>query len=201
MRRPGQPKHAKLVYIAAGLLLTCHPGTTRLRGSGLLAPRHRMATVACSISASVYSRVAWKRKFSTLPLRSAVENGSFSNAARPWYKLFTIPNMQAYLTVHRKTKAKGRFIRQTTILLCPLTWCVNERTFFQWNYLSWQTASTSNLLRTLRLDRLLLKSGFLLYFFFTDLPSSRAHRTVEGDPLQSTGPGNTSAEFVLVGPA
>ena len=53
------------------------PGTARLRSSGLLAPRHRMATVACSMPASVCSRVARKRKFSTLSLRSAVENGSF----------------------------------------------------------------------------------------------------------------------------
>ena len=53
------------------------PGTARLRGSGLLAPRHRMATVACSMPAFVYLRVARKRKFSTLSLRSAVENGSF----------------------------------------------------------------------------------------------------------------------------
>ena len=30
-------------------------GTARLRGSGLLAPRHHMATVACSMPASVYS--------------------------------------------------------------------------------------------------------------------------------------------------
>ena len=76
-------------YIAAGLLraaltcllciaLMCHPGTARLRGSGLLAPRHRMATVPCSMSDSVYSHVARKRKFSTFSLRSAVENGSFS---------------------------------------------------------------------------------------------------------------------------
>ena len=36
-----------------------------------------MATIACSMPASVYSRVARKRKFSTLSLRSAVENGSF----------------------------------------------------------------------------------------------------------------------------
>ena len=36
-----------------------------------------MATVPCSMPASVYSRVARKRKFSTLSLRSAVENGSF----------------------------------------------------------------------------------------------------------------------------
>ena len=35
-----------------------------------------MATVACSMPASVYSRVARKREFSTLSLRSAVENGS-----------------------------------------------------------------------------------------------------------------------------
>ena len=66
-------------YIAAGLLhaaLTYHPGSARLRGSGLLAPRHRMATVACSMPASVYSRVARKRKFSTLSHHSAVENGS-----------------------------------------------------------------------------------------------------------------------------
>ena len=52
-------------------------GTARVRGSGLLAPWHRMATVACSMLASVCSRVARKRKFSTLSLRSAVENGSF----------------------------------------------------------------------------------------------------------------------------
>ena len=37
-----------------------------------------MATIACSMPASVYSRVARKREFSTLSLRSAVENGSFS---------------------------------------------------------------------------------------------------------------------------
>ena len=57
-----------------------YPGTARLqlRSSGLLAPWHRMATVACSMPASVYSRVARKRKLSTLSLRSAVENGSFS---------------------------------------------------------------------------------------------------------------------------
>ena len=36
-----------------------------------------MATIACSMPASVYSRVARKREFSTLSLRSAVENGSF----------------------------------------------------------------------------------------------------------------------------
>ena len=36
-----------------------------------------MATIACTMPASVYSRVARKRKFSTLSLRSAVENGSF----------------------------------------------------------------------------------------------------------------------------
>ena len=35
-----------------------------------------MVTIACSMPASVYSRVARKRKFSTLSLRSAVENGS-----------------------------------------------------------------------------------------------------------------------------
>ena len=59
-------------------MLTCHSRTVRLRGSGLLAPRRRMATIACSMPASVYSRVARKREFSTLSLRSAVENGSFS---------------------------------------------------------------------------------------------------------------------------
>ena len=52
------------------------PGTARVCGSGLLAPWHRMATVGWSMPASVYSRVA--RKISTLSLRSAVENGSFS---------------------------------------------------------------------------------------------------------------------------
>ena len=39
------------------------PGTARLRGSGLLAPWHRMATIARSMPASVYSRVARKRRF------------------------------------------------------------------------------------------------------------------------------------------
>ena len=58
----------------------CNPGTARLRGSGLLAPWHRMATVACLMPASVCSCIARKRKFSTLSLRSAVENGSFSPA-------------------------------------------------------------------------------------------------------------------------
>ena len=43
-----------------------------------------MATIACSMPASVYSRVARKREFSTLSLRSAVENGSFSRLARPY---------------------------------------------------------------------------------------------------------------------
>ena len=38
-----------------------------------------MATIACSMPASVYSRVARKKNFSTLSLRSAVENGSFSS--------------------------------------------------------------------------------------------------------------------------
>ena len=59
-------------YIAAGLLRAdvSFVHRARLRGSGLLAPRHRMATVACSMPASVYSRVARKRKFSTLSLRS-----------------------------------------------------------------------------------------------------------------------------------
>ena len=48
-----------------------------LRRSGMLAPKRCMATIACSMPASVYSRVARKRRFSTLSLRSAVENGSF----------------------------------------------------------------------------------------------------------------------------
>ena len=68
-------------YIAAGLLradVSSAAGTARLHGSGLLAPRHCMATVACSMPASVYLRVTRKRKFSTLSLRSAVKNGSFS---------------------------------------------------------------------------------------------------------------------------
>ena len=62
-------------------MLTCHSRTARLRGSGLLAPRRRMATIACSMPASVYSGVVRKRKFSTLSLRSAVENGSFQHKA------------------------------------------------------------------------------------------------------------------------
>ena len=39
------------------------PGTARLRGAGLLAPWHCMATVACSMPASVCSCVARKRNF------------------------------------------------------------------------------------------------------------------------------------------
>ena len=46
------------------------PGTVRLRGSGLLAPWHRMTTVTCSMPASVCLRIARKRKFSTLSLHS-----------------------------------------------------------------------------------------------------------------------------------
>ena len=38
------------------------PGTACLRGSGLLVPRHPMATVGCLMPASVYSCVARKRK-------------------------------------------------------------------------------------------------------------------------------------------
>ena len=46
--------------IAAGLLCAdmSFVHHARLRGSGLLAPRHRMVTVACLMPASVYSRVA-----------------------------------------------------------------------------------------------------------------------------------------------
>ena len=57
-----------------------NPGTARLRGSGLLAPRHCMATVACSKPAFVYSCVAQNKKISILSLHSAVENGSFQQA-------------------------------------------------------------------------------------------------------------------------
>ena len=64
-------------WCAACSAYVSDPATARLRGSGLLAPWHRMATVACSMPASVYSRIARKRKFSTISLRSAVENGSF----------------------------------------------------------------------------------------------------------------------------
>ena len=68
-------------YIAAGLLR-----------SGVTFGHHvpgrfwtvgAKASVTCSMPASVYSRVARKRKFSSLSLRSAVENGSFSRLARP----------------------------------------------------------------------------------------------------------------------
>ena len=112
-RTHDEPRKAEAYgYIAAGLLsaamtcllcaaLTCHLGTPRLGGSGLLAPRHRMATVACSMPASVYSRVARKRKFSTLSVRSAVENGSFwylptfvQKAAHPCILLKGIIEMQ-----------------------------------------------------------------------------------------------------------
>ena len=64
---------------AARIADVSDPGTARLRGSGLLAPWHHMATAACLMPASLYLRVARKRKFSTLSLRSAVENGSFSS--------------------------------------------------------------------------------------------------------------------------
>ena len=39
------------------------PGKARLRGSELLAPWHRMATVACSMPASVYSALRGKENF------------------------------------------------------------------------------------------------------------------------------------------
>ena len=62
-------------YIAAGLLRS---GVT----FGHRAPARfwtvdAKASVACSMPASVYSHIARKRKFSTLSLRSAVENGSY----------------------------------------------------------------------------------------------------------------------------
>ena len=85
-------------YIDAGLLraalisLLCAALTCPIRASGLLAPRHRMATVACSMPAAVYSHVVRKRKFSTLSLRSAVENGSFSPLARPLQHEHTLFN-------------------------------------------------------------------------------------------------------------
>ena len=63
-------------YIAAGLLRSGvtfgHHAPARFWTVGA------KASVACSMPASVYSRVAGKRKVSTLSLRSAVENGSFS---------------------------------------------------------------------------------------------------------------------------
>ena len=74
-------------YIAAGLLLTCQIGA---RGACAVLDCWRQGiawqlTVACSMPASVYSRVARKRKFSTLSLRSAVENSSFSTTSiYPW---------------------------------------------------------------------------------------------------------------------
>ena len=55
-----------------------NPVTACLGGSGLSVPWHRMATASCSMLASVSSRVTRKRKFSTLSLRSAVENSSYS---------------------------------------------------------------------------------------------------------------------------
>ena len=53
-------------------------GTARLLGSGQFAPRHRTATVACSMPASVYSRVAQKKKIFTSFTSCSRENGSFS---------------------------------------------------------------------------------------------------------------------------
>ena len=73
------------------------PGT----GSGLLAPWPRMATVACSMPASVYTRVARKRKFSTLSLPSAVDNASFASFHhRAWM------NVGAYRYVCRNTECR-----------------------------------------------------------------------------------------------
>ena len=59
------------------------PGKSETCGYSRTAPARiwtvgAKASVACSMPASVYSRVARKRKFSTLSLRSAVENGSFA---------------------------------------------------------------------------------------------------------------------------
>ena len=52
------------LYSCWSSALTCHPSTARLRGSGLLAPRHR-----CSMPASVYSRVVQKIKSSSKSTR------------------------------------------------------------------------------------------------------------------------------------
>ena len=88
--------------------MTCHPGTMRLRGSGLLAPRHRMATVACSMPASVYLRVARKRKFSTLSIRSAVENGSICLGVR--FALCIIKALRLARIEHCSGTAVTRFL-------------------------------------------------------------------------------------------
>ena len=71
---PGSHGRA-VIQLLVFCALTCHPVTARLRSSGLLVPRH-----PCSMPASVYSCVTRKRKFSTLSLRSAVENGSFQES-------------------------------------------------------------------------------------------------------------------------
>ena len=66
-------------YIAAGLLRAdVLFGNRAPARFWTVAPKHRMATVACSMPASRYPRVERIRKFSTLSLRSAVENGSLS---------------------------------------------------------------------------------------------------------------------------
>ena len=73
---PGRSETCR--YIAAGLLRSGvtfgHHAPTWFWTVGA------KASVACSMPASVYSRVARKRKISTLSLRSAVENGSFPKA-------------------------------------------------------------------------------------------------------------------------
>ena len=73
-------------YIAAGLLRSGvtfgHRAPARFWTVGA------KALVACSMPASVYSRVARKRKFSTLSLRSAVENGSYLAARSSSYLSF-----------------------------------------------------------------------------------------------------------------
>ena len=62
-----------------------------------------MATIACSMPASMYSRVARKREFSTLSLCSAVENGSFSAVITVRQIANTGPlkcTLQAFLTLN-----------------------------------------------------------------------------------------------------
>ena len=75
IRTHDEPRKSEMCgYIAASLLraaltcllctaLTCYPGSTRLRGSGLLAPRHRMATVDCSMPVPCICALREKENF------------------------------------------------------------------------------------------------------------------------------------------
>ena len=67
----------------------CHPSTARLRGSELLAPRHR-----CSMAASVYSRVARKGNFQLFHFVHPLKMVHFKRFIRNSGQNFKAPGQQ-----------------------------------------------------------------------------------------------------------